>query len=80
MALIREHGYKNGVLLQLNNLDIGEVHAEQDMKYLFNALRDYTQMDGTNWFFVGDVGLRKFIAQQVDRMDDIISYSRGYNS
>lgn len=74
VALIREHGYKNGVLLQLNNLDIGEVHIEQDIKYLFNALRDYTQMDGTNWLFVGDVGLRKFIAQQVDRMDDIISY------
>lgn len=74
VMLIREHGYKNGVLLQLNNLDIGEVHTEQDMKYLFNALRDYTQLDGTNWLFIGDLGLRKFIAQQVDRLDDIISY------
>lgn len=74
VTLIREHGYKNGVLLQLNNLDIGEVHTEQEMKYLFNALRDYTQMNGTSWLFVGDIGLRKFIAQQVDRMDDIISY------
>ena len=74
VTLIREHGYKNGILLQLNNLDIGEVHSETDMKYLFNALRDYTQIDGTNWLFVGDVGLRKFIAQQVDRLDDIISF------
>lgn len=74
VSLIKEYGYKNGVLIQLNNLDIGEVHTEQEMKYLFNALRDYTQMEGTSWLFVGDVGLRKFIAQQVDRMDDIISY------
>jgi len=74
VALIRERGYQHGVLLQLNNLDVGEVHAEQDMKYLLNGLRDYTQMDGTNWLLVGDVGLRKFIAQQVDRLDDIISY------
>lgn len=74
VALIRENGYKNGILIQLNNLDIGEVHREADMKYLFNALRDYTQIDGTNWLFVGDVGLRKFIAQEVDRLDDIISF------
>jgi hypothetical protein len=73
VALIRER-YKHGVLLQLNNLDIGEVHTEAEMKCLFNGLRDYTQIDGTNWLFVGDVGLRKFIAQQVDRLDDIISY------
>lgn len=74
VALIREHGYKNGILLQLNNLDIGEIHQETDIKSLFNALRDYTQMDGTNWLFVGDIGLRKFIAQHVDRFDDIISF------
>jgi hypothetical protein len=74
VALIRENGYQHGVLLQLNNLDLGEVHSEQDMKYLLNGLRDYTQIEGTNWLFVGDVGLRKFIAQQVDQLDDIISY------
>ncbi len=74
VALIRDAGYKNGVLLQLNNLDIGEIHPAEEMKYLLNALRDYTQIDGTSWLFVGDLGLRKFIAQQVDRLDDIISY------
>lgn len=72
--LIREVGYKNGVLFQLNNLDIGEIHRQEEMKYLLNALRDYTQIDGSNWLFVGDLGLRKFIAQHVDRLDDIISY------
>ena len=74
IALVREAGYKQGVLLQLNNLDVGEIHSQEEMKYLLNALRDYTQIEGSNWLFVGDLGLRKFIAQQVDRLDDIISY------
>ncbi len=74
IALIREAGYKNGVLFQLNNLDIGEIHSPEEMKYLLNSLRDYTQIEGSNWLFVGDLGLRKFIAQHVDRLDDIISY------
>lgn len=74
IELVRKAGYKQGVLIQINNLDIGEMHAPEEMKYLFNSLRDYTQTDGSNWLFVGDVGLRKFIAQQVDRLDDIISY------
>lgn len=73
-ALVKAAGYQKGVLFQLNNLDIGEIHSQEEMKYLLNSLRDYTQIDGTNWLFVGDLGLRKFIAQQVDRLDDIISY------
>jgi DNA-binding transcriptional ArsR family regulator len=79
IALVREIGYKNGVLLQLNNLDVGEIHEEKYLKDLFNALRDYTQIEGSNWLFVGDLGLRKFIAQYVDRLDDIISHEVSIN-
>jgi len=67
-------GYKYGILLQFNNLDIGAIHNEQHLKYLFNGLRDYIQTDYLSCILVGDVGLRKFIAQQVDRLDDIVSY------
>lgn len=74
IQLVKKAGYQKGALFQLNNLDIGEIHHAEDAKYLFNALRDYTQIDGSNWLFVGDSGLRKFIAQEVDRLDDIISY------
>ncbi len=74
ITLVKEIGYKKGILIQLNNLDIGEIHSEDEMKYLFNALRDYTQMEGSGWLFVGDIGLRRFIAQDVDRLDDIISH------
>lgn len=74
IRLIQKAGYTHGALFQLNNLDIGEIHNEVDMKYILNALRDYTQIEGSNWIFVGDKGLRKFIAQHVDRLDDIISY------
>ena len=67
-------GYKFGILLQLNNLDIGAIHEIKHLQYLFNELRDYIQTDFVSWMLVGDVGLRKFIAQNVDRLDDIISY------
>lgn len=67
-------GYPCGILLQLNNLDIGAIHDGKHLKYLFNALRDYLQTDGISCLLVGDIGLRSFIAQEVDRLDDIISY------
>lgn len=73
-ALIKKLGYKYGILIQLNNLDIPEVHSEEHLKYLLNALRDYFQTEYTSWFLVGDVGLRSFIAQSVDRLDDIVAY------
>ena len=60
--------------LQLNNLDVGEIHEETQLKRLFNELRDYIQTNNVSWLLVGDVGLRSFIAQQVDRLDDIVSY------
>jgi len=72
--LVQSAGYIHGAIFQLNNLDVGEIHNEDEMKYLLNALRDYTQIKGSNWIFVGDNGLRKFIAQKVDRLDDIISH------
>lgn len=72
--LVQASGYKYGLLLQLNNLDVGEIHEEKHLKYLFNELRDYVQTNNVSWLFVGDTGIRKFIAQQVDRLDDIVSY------
>lgn len=72
--LITSLGYKFGILLQLNNLDIGAIHELKHLQYLFNELRDYIQTDFVSWMLVGDIGLRKFIAQHVDRLDDIISY------
>lgn len=67
-------GYKYGILIQLNNLDIGVVQEESHIKTLLNIMRDYFQMDGTSWLLVGDMPLRHFIAQEVDRLDDIISH------
>ena len=66
-------GYKNGILVQLNNLDVNVVHSEEHLEYLFNAVRDYLQIDNISWLLVGDIGLRSFIARRVDRLDDIIS-------
>lgn len=73
-SLVVEIGYKFGILIQLNNLDVGAIHEEEPLKRLFNSLRDYFQTKNTSWILVGDNGLRRFIAQKVDRLDDIISY------
>jgi len=72
--LVSSIGYKYGLLIQLNNLDIGVIHDEKKLQYLFNVMRDYFQTKNISWLIVGDVGLRRFIAQQVDRLDDIINY------
>jgi DNA-binding CsgD family transcriptional regulator len=66
--------FKYGVLIQLNNLDIGVVQNEEHLKTLLNVMRDYFQMSGTSWLLVGDTSLRRFIAQEVDRVDDIITH------
>jgi DNA-binding transcriptional ArsR family regulator len=78
--LVQSLGYKFGILLQLNNLDVGAIHEAKHLKYLFNELRDYIQTDLVSWMLVGDVGLRRFIAQQVDRLDDIVSYEININA
>ncbi len=73
-ALIQSAGYQYGLLIQLNNLDVEVIHEEDHLRYLFNALRDYIQTRGMSWLLVGDEGLRQFIAQQVDRLDDIVNH------
>jgi hypothetical protein len=73
-TLIQSSGYKYGLLLQINNLDIEEIHEGKYLKYLFNELRDYIQTNNVSWLLVGDIGLRRFIAQHVDRLDDMVSY------
>jgi len=67
-------GYKKGILIQLNNLDVNVIHSEEHLEYLFNAARDYFQINNISWLLVGDVGLRSFVARRIDRLDDIISH------
>ncbi len=74
VKLIYELGFKYGILIQLNNLDIGVVQNEDHIKSLLNIMRDYFQISGTSWLLVGDMSLRRFIAQEVDRVDDIITH------
>ncbi|MFC1485191.1 hypothetical protein ACFL5N_01920, partial [bacterium] len=69
-----EIGYKNGILIQLNNLDVGVVQNSKSLKQLLNLLRDYVQTPNTSWLLVGDIGIRSFISRSVDRLDDIISF------
>jgi hypothetical protein len=72
VKLVNTLGFKYGLLIQLNNLDVGVVQDENHLKILLNVMRDYFQITGTSWLLVGDMSLRRFIAQNVDRVDDII--------
>jgi hypothetical protein len=74
VQVVYDLGYKYGILIQLNNLDVGVVQNEEHIKVLLNVMRDYFQMSGTSWLLVGDESLRRFIAQELDRVDDIIAY------
>lgn len=74
VQLVYDLGFKYGILIQLNNLDIGAVQNEDHIKTLLNIMRDYFQMTGTSWLLVGDMSLRRFIAQEVDRVDDIVAF------
>lgn len=74
VKVVYQLGFKYGILIQLNNLDVGVVQNEAHLKTLLNVMRDYLQMPGTSWLLVGDMSLRRFIAQEVDRVDDIIAY------
>lgn len=69
---IKALGYQHGVLIQLNNLDVGTVQDEKHLVMLLNVMRDYFQIPGSSWLLVGDTQLRQFIAQKIDRLDDII--------
>lgn len=74
VKIVQGLGFKYGILIQLNNLDIGVVQNEDHIKTLLNIMRDYFQMSGTSWLLVGDTFLRRFIAQEIDRLDDIIAF------
>jgi hypothetical protein len=74
VTVVQKLGFKYGMLIQLNNLDIGTVQNEKQLKILLNVMRDYFQTPGTSWLLVGDSELRRFIAQEVDRVDDIIAF------
>lgn len=73
--LIGASGYQKETVVQLNNLDIDTLFSPGQLSSFLNSIRDILQIDGYTWILVGDSGLRNFIADKVDRLDDIISYS-----
>jgi len=74
VKVVQSLGFKYGILIQLNNLDVGTVQDEERLRILLNVMRDYLQTPGTSWLLVGDTELRRFIAQKVDRVDDIVVF------
>lgn len=72
-ALSGELGYGNGIIVHINNLDVGTVFQPDDLRSFLNESRDAFQLDGYDWLLIGDLGLRGFIGSHVDRLDDIVT-------
>lgn len=68
VRLIQQIGFKHGVLIQLNNLNVGSVHQPHDLARLFHVMRDYFLTPGTSWFLIGDQPLRQFTQEHVERL------------
>jgi len=71
--LLTEYGVEEEIIVQVNNLDIGTTLSEEEGTHFLNAIRDILQIPGYSWILVGDLGLRHFIADRVDRLDDIVA-------
>ena len=73
-ALVHSSGYRYGLLIQLNNLNVNVTHDEKHLRHLFNALRDYLHTPYVSWLLLGTCGLRQFISEQVERLSSIIPF------
>lgn len=71
--LLTGYGVEEEIIVQVNNLDFGTILSEEEGMHFLNAVRDLLQISGYSWILVGDLGLRHFIADRVDRLDDIVA-------
>lgn len=72
-ALVKKYNFSRDIVVQLNNLDIGTMLSPEQIRFFLNDIRDVIQREGFSWILVGDSGLRNFITENVDRLDDIVT-------
>lgn len=72
--IVKNIGYDRDIVIQINNLDINTTISSTQLKIFLNRIRDLLQLPGYSWLLVGDTGLRGFIASNVDRLDDIVTF------
>jgi len=65
---LKKVGYK-GLIIHYNNLELLN-EDEKNVVKLFNGIRDFLQIDGAHFIFVGDMTISD-VLQKVPRVDDI---------
>lgn len=66
---LKNAGYK-GLIIHYNNLELLNENEDKNILTLFNGIRDFLQIPGVHFIFVGDMTVPD-ILQKVPRVDDI---------
>lgn len=66
---LKKAGYK-GLIIHYNNLELLHGVGDRNIVKLFNGIRDFLQVDGVHFIFVGDSTVPE-ILQKVPRVDEI---------
>lgn len=59
------------IIIQLNNLDLGDSFSESELKAFFNAIRDTLQIESYSWIMNGKTGLVPFLDKNVKQVSQI---------
>jgi hypothetical protein len=66
-------GNIDGIVMQMNNLDIAEVFKPDQLEKLLNSIRDALQVPKISWILCGHEGITAFMRKKVRRLHDIIT-------
>ena len=73
-ALSKRLDVSSPIIIQINNLDVGNSFTEESMIAFFNAVRDTLQLPYINWIICGSTGIGQFITKHIPRVSQIISH------
>lgn len=62
------------IVIQVNNLDIGDGFLEEELLTLLNSLRDILLLKDFSWILTGKKGLKDFITEKCKKIGDISSF------
>lgn len=65
---------KQPIIIQVNNLDLGEGFSEEEMTKLLNSLRDIFLFPEFSWILTGKNGLQSFLSDNCKKISDISSF------
>lgn len=65
--------YKKPIIIQLNNLDLEDGFTEDQMRNLFNSIRDVFLFENFSWILTGKTGIYDFFRKSVKKAYEIIT-------